>query len=649
MRYSSETLIGNLGSAGHAEFSTLDRRALLSNGQADVLGGLSETCRPSHEGEPAAVIRSLWWWSVSRVEWSVAEPGAVERLVGIFLCRENPNANRIRPSVGDGGIDVLVPSRNDQRTVTVYQVKYFHQNLTKKQKGQIERSYRRVQDFAASEGLTIAAWYLTLPLEPTNENRKWFLDLTQNAAFPCDWRGLDYLDSLAAKYPDVVDYYLHDGKQRLEHAIVALTNVLRLQQRIPAANGEVPGSQLPAVNLQPSEIVDGLSALHDILNKHDPHFRYDFSVDHERPEIPDAPFLLAAFQQGDEHRCVTFKIFARYAEAVIERPVPGSAQITAEPGSDLHRDLELFERYGRPFEAPIGSVTANVDLPGGLGQPIEGGALKIGLAATTVADNELRISIVDEGGTVLAQPLVKMQPVIRGQSGQGARAYGIEEHGAFTIEILIDLDTRNTQIILSTGDLAGHRPAELLEGLRLLAHFRPPHQMAVRPAYGPAKGEAIEIPETLAISQPASELLDLAEALATLQEHTSTRVEMPDLNQFTHQQMAEVLETARLLRGETLTTPWTSIGPVHLHPGIEPQLDARFAARWQTPLQVELPGGEIHVGIRNIDMPAARVDPESVTVHNDHKDIQLIPAGNAAAVVTYLAADDAAVRPGTDS
>jgi hypothetical protein len=223
--------------------------------------------------------------TVSAVEWSLLEPGTTEKLVGIFLCRENPRAVRPRPSQGDGGIDVLVPLDDSARTVIIYQVKYFHQNLTQGQKRQIKESYHRLRRYAADKDLTIIAWYLTLPLNPTNENLEWLATFTADAGFPCKWRGLDFLEGVAAKYPEVVDYYLGNGKQRLDQAIVALTDVLRLGQWLTAASLSQAESAVP---LQPSETISGLRALHETLNRHDPHFRYDYSVDHEKPEIPRA-------------------------------------------------------------------------------------------------------------------------------------------------------------------------------------------------------------------------------------------------------------------------------------------------------------------------------------------------------------------------
>ncbi len=90
----------------------------------------------------------------------------------MLLCRENPSAVRVRPSRGDGGIDVLAPARSGAG-VAAYQVKSFSSNLTAGQKAQAERSFRRVLDYAKGRGLQVTEWYLTLPLDPANENLAW--------------------------------------------------------------------------------------------------------------------------------------------------------------------------------------------------------------------------------------------------------------------------------------------------------------------------------------------------------------------------------------------------------------------------------------------------------------------------------------------
>ena len=294
---------------------------------------------------------------MGRVEWTRTEPGDVEQVVSILLCRENPSAVRVRPSRGDGGIDVLAPSR-DGTGVAVYQVKSFTASLTQGQKAQAERSFRRLMDYAAERGLHVAEWYLTLPVNPTNENLEWLESFTAGHGLTAEWRGLDFLEGLVGTYPAVIDYYLRDGKDRLQDALESLTAVLRTSMHLGRAGTAAEEGAGP---LQPAETAGTLSALHAMLNEHDPHYSYDFSVDSTRPEVPDRPGLVAAVQDSDGKRWVTFKVFARCAESLVERPVPLSLTITAESGSDLDRDIEAFDKYGMPFTAPGGGADAEID------------------------------------------------------------------------------------------------------------------------------------------------------------------------------------------------------------------------------------------------------------------------------------------------
>ena len=186
---------------------------------------------------------------MARVEWTRTEPGDIEHVVSMLLCRENPSAVRIRPSRGDGGIDVLAPSR-DGMGVAVYQVKSFTSNLMVGQKAQAERSFRRLMDCSRARGIRVTEWYLALPLDPTNENLEWLGSFTDGYGLKAEWRGLNFLDGLAATYPAVIDYYLRDGRDRLQAALESLTAVLRTSMRIgPEAAAE--GRRLTGGPLQP--------------------------------------------------------------------------------------------------------------------------------------------------------------------------------------------------------------------------------------------------------------------------------------------------------------------------------------------------------------------------------------------------------------
>jgi hypothetical protein len=288
----------------------------------------------------------------------------------------------------------------------------------------------------------------------------------------------------------------------------------------------------------------------------------------------------------------------------------------------------------------------DLDLPGGLGGRLENGALAISPATPSGPGYERRLAILDEDDAVLAETLVRMEPATTGPARSGVRAYGVEQRGVFTFEMLADLPSGDTSIRVIRQDLTGRYPADLLSGLRFLAQFRSPYRLGIREALGRAPSRPMtSLPDTSEMPDTSTIVLELAEALTTIQEYTSTRVVIPDFDHLTGQQMANVLDTARLLRGEKLTHTWDKIGNVHLHAGIEPDTDSLFAVRVHQALVVRLPELELDLGIRRIDLPAARFDPTSVTVHDDHIDASLVPAGNTLAIISYVDADEIALEP----
>lgn len=580
-----------------------------------------------------------------RVVWSQVGADAVEGVVGVLLCRQNPEATRIQPSRGDGGIDVLVPAPGAPRTIEVYQVKSFTGRLTSSRRSQVERSLGRLQRFCTDQGLEVSAWYLTVPITPTTGERDWFLRLTADAGFPCHWRGLDFLDGLAARYPDVIDYYLHQGRHRLEAALASTGEALRLAQRVaqrPTGAEPGDGDREPRA-MQPAEAITGLRGVYDVLNRSDPHFRYDFTASGRRPEIDqDEHLLVAVVQQGtDEAGWITVKIFALFREAVIERPIPGRIAIDPTGSDELARDLELFEDYGRGFRAPPGTVCTELDLPGGLGGHFDGAGARIGPAATGSPANppeELRLAVLDTADEVVVEIRVLMAPWSAG--ARGFARIGREQHGAFTIEMLTEQDGSHGSLHVTSLPINGQRPEPLLDGLRFVADFRAPHRFRLRPGYGP--GAAIQdIPATASPEPHATWAYELVDALSIVQQATVEQILIPD--EVSAQQWDSLLLAARLLRGEIVPGTWTHVG-VHLHPGRDIDPAARFAVRAFGALTVELDGREIDLGLTQLDLPAARIDPERTVHHDDHRQVQMIPAGSDVAQMRYYG-HDSTLRP----
>lgn len=148
----------------------------------------------------------------SCIPWVTMSGDEIETVVAVCLCKQFPDAQRIRPSRGDGGIDVRVD--NEDGTIDVYQIKKFAVNLGSSEKRQIIESWRRVKKYCNEQGLRLKNWYLTLPLDPTNENLEWFNEnIRSNSDFHCAWKGLTNIEAWTSAMPEVYNYYVANGME----------------------------------------------------------------------------------------------------------------------------------------------------------------------------------------------------------------------------------------------------------------------------------------------------------------------------------------------------------------------------------------------------------------------------------------------------
>jgi hypothetical protein len=541
-----------------------------------------------------------------------------------MLCRENPPAMRIRPSQGDGGIDVITVTPAGWK---VDQIKYFSASLTDRQKAQVRGSFQRLRAYAASQGADIAEWHLVVPVDPTNEERIWFDGLTAGAGYPCAWHGLTHVEGLAAKYPDVIDYYLRDGRERLETLVGQLTDVIRLGYKLPS-NGEWRP-------LAPSEVESGLAGLYAALNASDPHYRYSFSVDADFPEVHDEPFLVAAKMKKTDIACVTIRIYARFAEAEQERPAPGSMRFSFADDSAEAEALRGHYDFGAPAtvkDSDGDKIGWSVDLPGGLGGTFRGGTFTLGPAHTDDAQPyRFRIQILDPDGQEISVCGLQMEPVTTGISGVGVRANGVEDHSVFRLEIRINTVTQVVNMNIATFDLTGRHPVDVLPGLRVAAAFHPPNLLRFAAPYGPMTGPVDPVPGPLDLDLGL--VLRLVEALAVIQEHTTEQIMSPDFTTVTRGAAGGLVQLADILRDGSITVEWNGlemVAPVAPAPlGIPP---APMSIRRQCTLQLN--GVEIVLGSLRHDLASARV--ESVTPADDGLvRVRIVPGDDPTATLVY--------------
>ncbi|HVA06566.1 MAG TPA: hypothetical protein VNG12_07510, partial [Acidimicrobiales bacterium] len=209
-------------------------------------------------------------------------------------------------------------------------------------------------------------WTLVVPTDLTSGEEKWFRELTKDAPFACSWSGKVFWDSEAAKYPYVIDYYLGNGRARLDRSVRELFSLL-----------EDPGTPV-----LPAEIIGRLSTLRSAINASDPHYRYELSTSANLPGTSnEAGLMIGQTRPLADGGYGTIKVFARYAQAPEDRPIRGHISVAVP--TNLHpgvaEDLGAFVGFGRAVDLPDGTVTAfSIDAPGGLGIETTSGAARIG-------------------------------------------------------------------------------------------------------------------------------------------------------------------------------------------------------------------------------------------------------------------------------
>jgi hypothetical protein len=546
---------------------------------------------------------------MARVEWAALGGDEVETVVAVLLYNKFPRAVRIRPSQGDYGIDVLVPAAAGTEAVDVYQIKKFATNLTASQKSQVEESFRRLMLGLVRRGVPVGDWYLVLPLDPTLDNRDWFnalpdaviaamvadqqLELTDDEQRRIrewrevpgriiDWKGLVFCEALTSDYWFVTDYYLHGGQERLRNAVTDVAQLLRRDLALPAAD-DVDTTAV----LAPADIREHLGRLQRALDG-DPHFRYGLSLDPAPPQLLNEPGLLAATQDiQTDGSCITFRIYERFAEAVNMRPIPIKVDFEFAEGTPEHEAFEAWRKYGKPVTVP---ASMDADLPGGLGGLLTHGTVSI-LPPDDNSQFILRMRVrLPEGiaGPELAFTMVSMT----GADQTGLWSRGADAAGVVTTEGLLDVTGKTSTISFSVAPLSGRNAAEVLPALRFVAALRHPNVLQMAPQYGPYF-DLDQLGAEWDLVSPFE--MRLVEALALLQERTSTPIAVPDLATLRAEDCQAILSTAWLIAGRTVVGTWSATS-FPLDPAFEVDPDATYQLAVTMPLALTLGGRRLEFG-----------------------------------------------------
>jgi hypothetical protein len=332
------------------------------------------------------------------------------------------------------------------------------------------------------------------------------------------------------------------------------------------------------------------------------------------------------------NRRIVIKIFERFREAAMERPIPGSFEIEAVAGTPQAAALQDFIEYGTPTDA-LTAKSITVDLPGGFGGEFHNARIIIGPPQSPNAiPFDVQLHVLDglDNDTELASADITMEPATTGMTGSGAvRATGRERHGVFKIELRLNPGTNQMNFSVTNRQITGTSPADVLPGLRVLAGLHPPNRLQISVRNGPVLGPPMVIPADFLDSAQARRLVEICEALATIQRHTFVAVRVPDFTTVRTDTALEWIRVARLLRGEVLKGAWETM-PVTLRADVDLTEDQEpFTVALPSALTVAISGTVIPLGEQIVQVRAARLDRDSLTRSPDgQRNVTLMPAAD---------------------
>jgi hypothetical protein len=485
---------------------------------------------------------------VGRVSWDRYDGEDVEATVAMMINREHPNSIRITPSQGDGGVDILDRNALPDGDV-IYQVKRYAGPLTPSQKKKVENSLARLLSPQTRDprwsDLTVAQWRLVTPWNPSPEAEHWLQELGETYAVNVAWDGLTTVDQLAAKHPDVIDYYLHDGKSAITEAYRDAMALMSL--------GNVDDT-----HLEVPQVTERVQQALNTLDR-DPHYLYEFHFGQGEPPDPSPrPGLVIGTYIIDTARSRWWQVdvIARCAASVEERPITVTGALTVDNDTEFAADVREFYEFGTPFTSPEGAYNGHLDAPGGLGGELANATIRTSPAANhDLGDNaNLALEIIDPDDNVLAE--VTVSRTDRSQGSKGVRAVLTETNGVFEFVHRFNLVEQTSAQRLALLNVVDSPVTAVLAGVEFLANYHDPNQMRARVRELPAsRAKTYSIPTVPddATTGNLDQLRRLLLLLIELQEHTDTVLTLPDLTKFMPQQYRDWQFAAAILRGDDVT------------------------------------------------------------------------------------------------
>ncbi len=501
-----------------------------------------------------------------RIPWTRYSGEDIESVLATFISLEERDAIKIRPSRGDGGIDLIVYL--DAETVDIYQIKKFAENLKNGQKAQIENSWQELSATTAELHVKINSWHLVMPLDPTNENLRWAKELVEPSGTKFIWDGLSRVDGWASKYPEVIDYYFSNGKEEVSEYAAKLLSMANL-----------PDCSDPVI------LENRLRGLCSNLDKLDPYYAYSVHVLSEYDKRDDfstrAPGVVVSqilVTPGSGR--IAIDVIEKTPIASMLHPLTFYVKIIA--GTDEEKEqAQNFIEYGMPFTSlPAEVIDQDCQLP--VGRSYEGFRRGIIKSFDLNTSNCIRSASLFWEGCGELQLIV--DKTTHGTKGVFFSAHDDTE--TFKLNFKWDASqpggTLNYEFSFS--NLANKRSRDVARTYRFLSEATD-KKVDLRINGTSALSFNLDIRDDLIDLN--NKLYGLAVALETVNRAADSEMPFPDVYKTTKGEIANLRDAARLLDGESVVYSWESHW-FNLDGDKVQNLECPSLALWIKPLTVRL-------------------------------------------------------------
>lgn len=538
-----------------------------------------------------------------RIPWTRYSGEDVESVLATFISLEERNAIKIRPSRGDGGIDLIVYL--DAETVDIYQIKKFAENLKNSQKAQIENSWQELSATTAVLHVKINSWHLVMPLDPTNENLRWAKELVEPSGTKFIWDGLSRVDGWASKYPEVIDYYFSNGKEEISEYAAKLLSMANL-----------PDCSDPVI------LENRLRDLCSNLDKLDPYYAYSVHVLSEYDKRDDfctrAPgVVMSQILVTPGAGRIAIDVIEKTPIASMLHPLTFSVKIIA--GTDEEKEqVQNYIEYGMPFTSlPAEVIDQDCQLP--VGRSYEGFRRGIIKSFDLNTSNCIRSASLFWEGCGELQLIV--DKTTHGTKGVFFSAHDDTE--TFKLNFKWDASqpggTLNYEFSFS--NLANKRSRDVARTYRFLSEATD-------------KKVDLRINGTSALSfnlDIRDDLIDLiniiyglAVALETVNRAADSEMPFPDVYKTTKGEIANLRDAARLLDGESVVYSWESHW-FNLNGDKVQNLECPSLALWIKPLTVRLGDRGVFCGFAQTTLVVGSFECSTDQTNDSERKLVLSP------------------------